>query len=161
LSQKLQVSEVPIAYNLSFDSQFSKQKLYSNDQFSVGGIYSVRGFKEGVISGDSGYNIKNEFSANLGKIFAPFLSEKNSQCLTKLNHFSVAPFYDYGHIQLKAGQGSGRLSGAGFKFGFDGKNFDASIVFSWAVSKSQFLGAQNLRENSAVFFNLSSEVGFF
>ncbi len=161
LSQKLQISEVPIAYNLSFDSQFSKQKLYSNDQFSVGGIHSVRGFKEGVISGDSGYNVKNEFSANLGKIFAPFLSEKNSQCLTRLNHFSVAPFYDYGHIQLKAGQGSGRLSGAGFKLGFDAKNFDASIVFSWALSKSQFLGAQNLRENSAVFFNLSSEVGFF
>lgn len=161
LSQKLQISEVPIAYNLSFDSQFSKQKLYSNDQFSVGGIHSVRGFKEGVISGDSGYNIKNEFNANLGKIFAPLLSEKNSQCLTKLNLFSVTPFYDYGHVQLKAGQGSGRLSGAGFKLGFDGKNFDASIIFSWAVSKSQFLGAQNLRENSAVFFNLSSEVGFF
>ncbi len=141
-SQKLKIVEAPISYNLTFDSQISKQTLYGVDQFAVGGVYSVRGFANGSIADDSGYNVKNEISVNLGRGFA------------------LTPFYDYGYVRSKGGQQSGRLSGTGFKIGFSQQYFSANIIFSWAISKSQYL-LQNYGENNAVYFNLASEFGFF
>lgn len=156
-SKKSKVYEVPVSYNVSFDSQIAKQRLYGIDQFSVGGIYSVRGFKDGSIFGDSGYNLRNEVSVNLGKLFD---LEKSPQFLSNLNRFSIAPFYDYGYIKSKAGQVEGRLSGAGFKLGFKHEYLNASLTVSRAISKSRLLG-RHYQEDSAIFFNVGSEVGFF
>ena len=133
--------ETPVSYKINFSSQFSDKKLYGIDQFSVGGINSVRGFAEGTISGDSGYNLKNEI-------------------VLKFRQLTAAPFYDYGYVESKVNNGSGRLSGAGLKLGFKYKNFNSSVVFSRAVTKSRLL-KNHYRENGAVFFNLSSEIGFF
>lgn len=141
-SQKSQIAQTPIAYNLTFDSQISKQTLYGIDQFAVGGVYSVRGFANGSIADDSGYNIKNEINVNLG------------------HDFVLTPFYDYGYVRSKGGQQSGRLSGAGFKIGFSHQYFSANIIFSRAMSKSQYL-LQYYSENNAVYFNLAAEFGFF
>lgn len=141
-SQKLKIVETPISYNFTLDSQISKQTLYGIDQFSVGGVYSVRGFANGSISDDSGYNVKNEISVNLGRGFA------------------LTPFYDYGYVRSKGGKQSGRLSGTGFKVGFSHQYFSANIIFSRAMSKSQYL-LQYYSENNAVYFNLAAEFGFF
>lgn len=160
-AQKSKIYEVPVSYNISFDSQIAKQRLYGIDQFSVGGIYSVRGFKNGSISGDSGYNLRNEVSLNLGQLILPHVNlEKSPKFLAQLNRFSITPFYDYGYVKAKVGNVDGRLSGAGFKVGFSHQYLNASLTFSRAISKSQLL-AQNYQENNAVFFNISSEIGFF
>ena len=141
-SQKSEIGQTPISYNLTFDSQISRQELYGIDQFSVGGVYSVRGFANGSISDDSGYNIKNEISVNLGRGFA------------------LTPFYDYGYVRSKGGHQSGRLAGAGFKVGFSHQYFSANIIFSRAMAKSQYL-QQYYSENNALYFSLASEFGFF
>ena len=160
-SKKIIILQTPASYNLTFDSQISKQKLYGIDQFSVGGIYSVRGFREGSIANDSGYNIKNEFTINLGQTILPHLNlEGASPLIGYLNLLSVAPFYDYGYIRSKGGSQDGRLSGTGIKTSFNHKNFNASLTFSWAVSKSQHL-LQNTTENKAIYFDIGSEFGFF
>ncbi len=158
-SKRFQVAQMPLAYNLTFDSQISKQHLYGIDQFYVGGAYSVRGFQQGSISGDSGYSLKNEFTFNVGQSLLPYFN-KLTPYASSLNHFSLTPFYDYGHVQNKTNSESGRLSGAGLKIGFNHQNLTASLVVSWALSKSQNLG-RRYGENNAVFLNLSSEVGFF
>jgi len=48
----------------SFDSVFSAQRsedvLFSPQRFSLGGLYSVRGFKEQSVTGDSGYYLRNQ-----------------------------------------------------------------------------------------------------
>src|SRR5690606_13476701 len=48
----------------SFDSVLSAQRsedvLFSPQRFSLGGLYSVRGFKEQSVSGDSGYYLRNQ-----------------------------------------------------------------------------------------------------
>lgn len=137
------------SYNLSFDGQQSSKKLYGIDQFSVGGIYSVRGFKNGSISGDSGYNIRNEFSIGLNQIFK---SEK-----LQLQRFSLTPFYDYGYVRAKGGDFNGSLSGAGAKISFFHSNFDASLTYSRPLKKSRLLGSRDFRDDDAVFFNLHSQ----
>ena len=160
-SKRFSLAQVPTSYNLTFDSQIAEQELNGIDKFYVGGLYSVRGFKEGSISGDSGYNVKNEFTVNLGQLILPhFNQEKLPKYAAQLNRFSLTPFYDYGYVRQKGGITSGRISGTGIKISFAHQNFTSSLTLSQALSKSQLLGSRR-HENSALFFNMSAEVGFF
>jgi hemolysin activation/secretion protein len=153
--------KTPASYSFNIDSQISQQKLNGIDQFSSGGFYSVRGFRNSSISGDSGYNIRNEFSANLGQLILPqFNSEKISKNLSYLNYFSLTPFYDYGFVRMKGGLQSGRLSGTGAKISFNKNNINASFTFSKATSKSMLL-LQNRNEGSIIYFDIGAELGFF
>ncbi len=49
-------------YSGSARAQWSPLSLYSTNQFSVGGEYSVRGFKERTLGGDQGAYLQNTFS---------------------------------------------------------------------------------------------------
>lgn len=150
-SKKFAINEKPFSYNLTFDSQLSQKKLYGNDQFAIGSIYSIRGFKNGTISGDSGYSLRNDISFNLGHLF--------SVDKFQLNHFLLAPFYDYGYVRAKGGFSSGRLSGTGIKISYNRQNLNASLTYSRALSKSHLLG-QNYRDNDAIFFSIASDISF-
>lgn len=61
----------PFTQSLSYSStlygQWSDDKLYSNQQISIGGEYSVRGFKNISIVGDSGYYWRNQFNYQIGQ----------------------------------------------------------------------------------------------
>lgn len=158
--QKFRINKTPVLYVLSLDSQISKQTLYSVDQFYVGGVYTVRGFGEGSISGDSGYLFKNELTANLGQMILPYTnSDRLLKSAKYLNYFSLTPFYDYGYVRAKGGQESGRLSGTGIKLGFNHKNLNAALSFSWALSKSHLLDS-DYKENRSVYFTINSRFGF-
>lgn len=151
---EIPIIKIPFNYNLNFDSQIAKKTLYSNDQIFAGGPFSVRGFESGSISGDSGYIMRNELKFNAAKLF-------NSQKIPQfLNNFWITPFYDYGHVKLNADNSSGRVSGAGFKVNFNHKNIDANLTYAWSVSKSALL-EQDYNENQALYFNISTEIGFF
>lgn len=162
-SQRSQIPyfKTPFSYSLTFDSQLAKQELYGNDKFSVGGVYSVRGFRNGSISDDSGYNIKNEFSFNLGQTILPHVDmQKASPSLAYLNQIALTPFYDYGFVRSKGNRESGRLSGGGIKASVNYKSVTASLTFARTISKSQLL-LQHKSENSAVYFDINTEFGFF
>ena len=58
-------NKIPLNYTLTFNTQYSWNTLYGTDQFSIGGEYTVRGFRESTISGDNGYNIRNDIKVNL------------------------------------------------------------------------------------------------
>lgn len=68
-----------ISLNSSFQGQFSKTELYSENQYSVGGYYSVRGYKQ-IASGSTGFTNRNEIT----KVFWDYLK------------FGV--FFDYGQV---------------------------------------------------------------
>lgn len=46
-------------YNFNLYSSYSKSHLLDDNKFEMGGIDSVRGFKESVIKGDKGLYIQN------------------------------------------------------------------------------------------------------
>ena len=66
-------NKINLNYTLSFDSQYSWNTLYGTDQFSVGGEYTVRGFRNKNISEDNGYYIRNDLSMNLKQLFPKIL----------------------------------------------------------------------------------------
>ncbi len=153
-------AKIPFNYNLSFDSQIAKQKLYSSDQFFLGGPYTVRGFEGGSIGGDSGYLFKNELSFNLGKVATSLFKDTKFLPMVALNKISVTPFYDYGYIKLRGTSSSGRLSGSGFRTSFAHKDFTANLTLAWVASKSLLL-QNKYSENQAVYFDIAKEFSFF
>ena len=161
-SQQLEmpVLKVPFSYALSLDSQLAQQRLYSSDQFFVGGAYTVRGFEGGSIGGDAGYLVKNEVGFNVGKVLVPLLPKQYSSAFASLYNFSITPFYDYGYIKMHGINQGGRLSGGGFKTSFSHKNLVANLTMAWVANKSVLL-QNHYRENQAVYFDVTTNFGFF
>jgi len=151
-TQKFLVKNLQFSYNLALDTQIAKQHLYSIDQFSVGGVYSVRGFKNGTISGDSGFNIRNELTFGLSRFW--------SSSKLPLQYFSLTPFYDLGYVENNGINRSGRLSGGGLRLNMAYKDFRSTLTFSRAFAKSHLLQAQNYRDDTAIFFNIGSNLNF-
>jgi len=161
ISKKTAIQKInlPITFTTEMDSQFAKETLFGSEQFAVGGYYSVRGFRENYLSGDSGYYFRNKANFNIGSLISPFLkSEKEnffSKNLLYLNRFALEPFYDYGYIRNKYDGSSGRLSGAGAKTIFSSNNFNASLTYSWGINKSKLI-TSNVKENHLVYFEISA-----
>ena len=153
-------TEIPFTLSTEMDSQYSKQTLFGTEQFSVGGYYSVRGFRENYIVGDSGYYFRNKANFNIGALVAPFT--KNSEGiigknLVHLNKFSVEPFYDYGYVKNKyvSNGADGRLAGAGVKTLFNSRYFNASLTYSWATDHSRLI-TSTTKENKLIYFEIST-----
>jgi len=130
-------TEIPFTLSTEMDSQYSKQTLFGTEQFSVGGYYSVRGFRENYIVGDSGYYFRNKLNFNLGNLVPTRWKVKKENETTAvgtnflyLNNFAIEPFYDYGYVKNKyVGSGAdGRLAGAGLKTIFNNKYLNASLT---------------------------------
>lgn len=149
ISKKVKLPQInaPIILTSEANAQISKHTLFGSEQFSVGGYYSVRGFRENYITGDSGYHLRNKARFNLGQMI---ISKYH------LNKFNIETFYDYGRVKNRNNQASGRLSGAGIKTLFNSKYFTASLTYSWAVNKSSLITSPK-KENKMLFFELKAK----
>lgn len=154
----------PLIFTSEVNAQYARQTLFGSEQFSVGGYYSVRGFRESYINGDSGYYFRNKINFNLGSFLAPFdknHDEKNRNFFDKnlahLHKFSLEPFYDYGYVKNKYTDEStsGRLAGAGLKTAFNSKYFNASLTYSFATNHSKLVTTK-VKENKMIYFEIST-----
>lgn len=77
--------------------QYSHEHLLSAEQMQVGGMYSVRGFKEGVLTGDIGYNLSLEVRKPIPylpkDISIPYWKDKITKIPLK-NKIYFSVFYD-------------------------------------------------------------------
>lgn len=89
-------ASLPITYQLSGYAQYSNDLLYSVEQISIGGSYSVRGFQTKNISGDSGWYARNDLLFQISPNLFPYVS------------------YDVGHIQSGVDTAGGTLTSATF-----------------------------------------------
>jgi len=117
-------------FTTSVEGQYSKDELYSSEAFSIGGEYSVRGFRLDSAQGDTGFSIRNDVSFSLNRLFA-----SDNPLLTM---FTPGVFIDYGHVRSNT-LGSGRtdLSGAGAKMHFGYKYFAASATYAGVISRKE------------------------
>ncbi len=146
--------DVPVVLTTEMDSQLSNDVLYGSEQFAVGGYYSVRGFRDTYLVGDSGYYFRNSANFNVGSLILPLINQKNLGILNDLNNFRIEPFYDYGYIHNKYRDTGGRLAGTGLKTSFDSNYFTASLTYSVATNRSQML-PNDKKENKMIYFEIS------
>lgn len=113
-----------VTYQTTLTGQYSPDVLYGTEQLTIGGPFSVRGYRTAFISGDSGLYARNE----LGVPFA--LSKVLGASAPK---GEIKPFvaYDVGHISDKYGVPGGSLSSV--TVGFALAISTVSLQFSQSV----------------------------
>lgn len=101
-------TELPITYNVSGYAQYSNNLLYSAEQISIGGAYSIRGFQTQNIAGSSGWYCRNDVSFQTAPNLSPYIA------------------YDIGHIKSAEDTSGGTLSSAtiGLHARYGAFNFD-------------------------------------
>lgn len=109
--------------------QRSEDVLYGPQRISIGGLHSVRGFKDQSLSGDSGGYWRNNLRwrrALNWQALRPLLSE-----------YSVALGYDIGQIKSDAynPHRRGRLSGNAIELSARGEHLAASLTFARSLSR--------------------------
>ena len=112
---------------LSFraDGQYSfTDYLISSRQYSIGGMYSVRGYQESYMSGDGGINLSTEYTIPLRKD-------------RRLQGFW---FFDYGRVFGKAAEANGSdrqlySTGIGFRATL-GSNISSVLTFGVPLKRS-------------------------
>lgn len=122
--------------NLSFSTSFSGQQafdtLYGSEQYSIGSLYSVRGFNQNSISGDSGYTFKNDL--NLNKVY----DFNGTQIIAK---HSVG--LDYGRVFNKENPSNvGELSGFSLGTSFNVKNVSLDLIATQPIHKLDYMKKQ-------------------
>lgn len=73
-SRSFRVNDLNMHYNLAINGQWADDNLFSSEQISLGGQYSIRGFKENIALGDTGVYMRNEVSVSLPRVAIPFWS---------------------------------------------------------------------------------------
>lgn len=119
--------------SFSFDSlangQWSEDVLYSPQRISIGGLASVRGFKEQSLSGDSGGYWRNQLRWTRPVTWAPLQPY--------LQQYGVAFAYDLGviHGDRYNPELKGRLSGNAFEFSARGQHLAASLTLARSLER--------------------------
>ncbi len=157
INKPVQIGKIRVTFSSEADGQLSEETLHGSEQFSIGGYYSVRGFRENYISGDHGYYIRNKINVNLGSIASPPLKEY-PKIASKLYNISLEPFFDYGSVRDKVTSTGGRLSGAGIATTYNGKYINSSITYSRGLNRSKLIDPALKKEKHAIYLQLS--VGF-
>ena len=172
---KIPKTQIPFNHLLTFDSRYSNDSLYSNKQFTIGGRYTVRGFNESQVSGDSGYYIRNDLKISSIHLFPKklkeskffnFSSKKQISFNNILARTSLGVFYDYGYTRSKIideSSDKGYMSGAGAKINYIGKYLNWDATYSKALHSPKFLkNIDKLEEDSeSIYFNLSLKISLF
>lgn len=121
----------------SFDSLLSAQRsedvLYSPQRFSLGGLYSIRGYKDQSLTGDSGYYWRNQLRWSrpvTWRWLQPVLQQ-----------YGLTVAYDLGAIRGDKynHESSGRMASNAFEFSAQGKHLAFSVTSARSLSRPNAL----------------------
>lgn len=104
-------------------AQYSTNYLFGTEEISMGGVYSVRGFNDTGLSGNTGFYLRNELSP--------------TYTVEKVN---ISPYiaFDYGYVEENENSIYGTILGAtiGSRIAWNDINFD--IFYSMPLKDSEF-----------------------
>lgn len=138
-----QIAEQNGLYSVSLNGQYGTDVLYGSEQFSIGGLYSVRGYRNSSIAGDTGFYIRNDLAfPNTFSVYGGNLRVK------------PAIGFDFGEIKDHYSEKGGVMSGwsAGLNVAFATASLD--LTASRSLSKPESIKD----EGTLVFAKLN--IGF-
>ena len=118
-------------YSLSGHYQHSNDQLFSTNQISIGGHYSVRGYQKEGLSGNTGYYVRNELSYTPESKF--------------LEYFDPTYFIalDGGEIKKEEDTNGGKLLSDVFGIRLKQGNFDMNFYYAMPLYKKDVSVTQN------------------
>lgn len=124
----LQLNHITTSFNASLHGQFSPDVLCATEKIVLGGISSIRGFKDGVENTNNGYFVRNELIFGLPPLLPRFQNG--------FKNMEIFFAYDFGHFNNKPSESvsKGYISGiaAGFRSSKGKGHFD--LTFAQAIS---------------------------
>ena len=173
-SNKILNGKLPFTFQNTIDAQYSWQDVYSQNQFVLGGFYSVRGFRDVNIYGSSGILTRNDIDFALTDYIKP--TNKFTRILTNNGKggLTIGGFFDIGqatsHVASNTtavGTGAGTLSsghygvlaGAGYKINYTSKYFQTSLVVAHPIKYPDYL-TQSVKTNDRKIVYLTVRVGY-
>lgn len=134
--QPFQLAGESFTFDSLFNGQHSEDVLFSPQRISLGGLLSVRGFKEQSLSGDTGGYWRNQLRWQRPVTWQPL------QPL--LQNYSVGIAYDLGAIHGGPHNPTlhGRLSGNAIEFSARGQHLSASVSFARSLERPDALDHQ-------------------
>ena len=134
---------------LRAEGQTATEPLFSNEQFALGGVSSVRGYMQGESFGDAGFRLSLEPrspAVSAGKIAGAPVSVR------------FIGFLDYGRTYLLDPLGRDQnttLSGFGTGMNWTiGKTFDLGAVIAWPMSRTIYTDNKG---TARIYFNVSAQ----
>lgn len=124
-------------YSLSAHYQHSNYQLFSTNQISIGGHYSVRGFQKEGLSGNTGYYIRNEFSYTPQNKFLEYFDQT----------YFIA--FDGGEIKKEEDTNGGKLLSDAVGLKLKQGNFDMNFYYAMPLYKKDVSVTQNFFGASA------------
>jgi len=110
-----------VSLSSSLSGQYARDSLYSSEQISIGGQYSVRGFSTSPSSGDSGAYIRNDLMFRLSENLGPkWMAEY-------LPYLQPYLGFDYGWVDDNALGNQNGLGGVGYGVRFNYGKLSADI----------------------------------
>lgn len=142
----LPLKHLNMYYSFALHGQYAQDTLFASEQISIGGFYSVRGFKEQSLSGDNGCYVRNDLSLGLG-----FLDPNQDM----FNNLRIFGGVDYGLVDQKSSDsvfGEGSIWGVATGVGYTGDILSVELTYSKAMNTPDFLQ----KEKEAIFFIVSA-----
>jgi len=139
------------------DIQLADDRLFSMEQFSLGGAQSVRGYRENEHIGDNGYLISLEWRL-------PLWESQKTGGKKKNRLLQVAPFMDYGsawdraHSNRDSDQSDNILHSIGVGLLWSSPAVDAQVYYGYAIADIEPKEDYNLQNDG---FHFTVTYSFF
>ncbi|MBL1140781.1 MAG: ShlB/FhaC/HecB family hemolysin secretion/activation protein [Proteobacteria bacterium] len=142
----ISISEWPLQWQSQFHFQHSDNHLYGSEQLSLGSQYTVQGFKNETISGDTGGYLRNSLHLSL-----PSLPE--SKIKTIVGDLSLSLAHDVGAIKKDDTDTleRGFMQGIAAGIHSHGKYLTTQWIFAKAISSPGFI----TQESYETYFNVA------
>lgn len=150
------IKSANFAWRSSISGQYSNDTLFSSERISIGDRYTVRGFGESSLSGDSGVYNRNELILNLPQ----FTTNKYINSVAG----NLQPYIgiDMGAARSKGGKEDNGGTGAGYMSGWatgirnNSEYLSFDIAYAEKIKSPIFITAKE----HEVYFTLSTKIGF-
>lgn len=119
-------------YSFRFSGAYSPDHLLDSNKFEMGGVNSVRGFKESTIKGDKGLSLQNTLSWE-GKHWSPFIG------------------LDYGLSRDRYRDSSDSIAGMAAGLRYHNSSLEAELTFSKSLQRAKDMP----KESPPIYFKLS------
>lgn len=122
------------------NAQLSNEPLLPLERMAVGGLYTVRGYRENQLVRDQGYSVSTEFHY-------PLLGGNETNAVHRL---TLIPFIDYGRA-WNHGEAADELYSVGAGFEWMLKPVSVNFYYGYALHKANPLQKGDLQDNGIHF----------
>ncbi len=130
-------------FRLRGDAQFANDELLPLEQYAVGGVYSVRGYRENELVRDQGFAVSAEFHY-------PLMQESVDGFFP--GRLEAIPFMDYGGAwNVGDSRNILYLHGAGIGLAWIHRHFSAEVYYAHDLNQAVEKSDYNLQDASLYF----------